>query len=75
VTHPVHRQAILNAVSKTGGRLYPVNERDLCLAQEQAARRGLYLEYSAAVALAALPHLTEETTFLVPITGTGLKDF
>lgn len=73
VTHPARRKAILEIVIKTGGRLYSISEKDISTTQIQVARTGLYLEYAAAVALAAAAHAKSDSRLLIPLTGSGLK--
>lgn len=74
VTQPVRAHEILSAVSRTGGRLYAIPEAEICDAHREAALRGLYLEFTAAVALAAVRQASQSSQILVPLTGSGLKN-
>ncbi|MCS6979618.1 MAG: pyridoxal-phosphate dependent enzyme [Flavobacteriales bacterium] len=74
VQRPARREQILDCVNKTGGRLYSVTELDLWKAWEKACKMGFYIEYTCAVALAALAQSPVYGDILVPLTGTGLKN-
>ena len=74
---PVRGRQILAAVRETGGAVLAVSDAETLRARDELARRGLYVEPTSAVAIAALLQLrdlikTEELTF-VPLTGSGLK--
>ncbi len=74
---PVRGRQILAAVRETGGAALAVSDEATLRARDQLARRGLYIEPTSAVAIAALPQLRgpigpEEIT-VIPLTGSGLK--
>lgn len=73
VTHPARRQAILQAITSTGGRLYPVPEGDILTTCRKAAHTGLFIEPTAAVALAAISQVIPGHKILIPLTGHGFK--
>jgi len=77
IARPVRGRQILAAVRATGGAVLAVDDEETLRARDELARRGLYVEPTSAVAIAALPQLrglmgTDETT-IVPLTGNGLK--
>ncbi len=74
---PVRGRQILAAVRETGGAVLAVSDEETLRARDELARRGLYVEPTSAVAIAALLQLRgligpEEIT-IVPLTGSGLK--
>jgi len=74
---PVRGRQILAAVREMGGAVLAVSDEATLRARDELARRGLYVEPTSAVAIAALPQLRgpigpEEIT-IVPLTGSGLK--
>jgi threonine synthase len=67
----------LAAVRETDGAVLAVDDGETLRARDELARRGLYVEPTSAVAIAALLQLRrligpEEIT-IVPLTGSGLK--
>ncbi len=77
IAQPVRGRQILAAVRETGGAVLAVSDEETLHARDQLARRGLYVEPTSAVAIAALRQLgdlikSEELT-IVPLTGSGLK--
>ena len=73
------RAEVLRAVRESGGAVVAVDEAEIVEALRGLARRGLYVEPTAAAAAAGLSRLQsagairpEETTVLV-LTGSGLK--
>jgi threonine synthase len=77
IVQPVRGRQLLAAVRETGGTVLAVSDEETLCARDELARRGLYVEPTSAVAIAALPRLRgligpEETT-IVPLTGSGLK--
>jgi threonine synthase len=76
---PTRVVEVLRAVRESGGRVVAVDEVEIVEALRALARRGLYVEPTAAAAAAGLTRLQtegaiqpEETTVLV-LTGSGLK--
>jgi threonine synthase len=67
----------LRAIRESGGAVVAVNDAEILAAQEALARRGLYVEPTAAVTVAALPHLKDRIAahelVVLPLTGHGLK--
>ena len=77
IAQPVRGRQILAAVRETGGAVLAVSDEATLRARDELARRGLYVEPTSAVAIAALLRLRsiiepEELT-VVPLTGSGLK--
>jgi threonine synthase len=77
IARPVRGHQVLAAVRETSGAVLAVSDQETLCARDELARRGLYVEPTSAVAIAALPQLrglmgTGETT-VVPLTGSGLK--
>jgi threonine synthase len=77
IARPVRGRQVLAAVRETGGAVLAVSDEESLRSRDELARRGLYVEPTSAVAIAALPHLrgiieVEEIT-VVPLTGSGLK--
>ncbi|MFQ5812629.1 MAG: threonine synthase [Anaerolineae bacterium] len=78
IAQPVRGRQILAAVRETGGAVLAVSDEETLRARDELARRGLYVEPTSAVAIAALLQLRgiigpEELT-VVPLTGSGLKN-
>ena len=77
IAQPVRGHQILAAVRETGGAVLAVSDDETLRARDQLARRGLYVEPTSAVAIAALLQLRRvigsEATTVVPLTGSGLK--
>ncbi len=77
VTRPSLGRYVLQALRETGGAVVAVEDADILAARRTLASRGLYVEPSAAAALAALPQLRAwigpgELSVLA-LTGHGLK--
>jgi threonine synthase len=74
---PVRGHQVLAAVRETGGTVLAVSDEETLRARDELAQRGLYIEPTSAVALAALPQLRGliglEGITIVPLTGSGLK--
>jgi threonine synthase len=76
IPEPVRGEQVLAAIAESGGTAVAVGEDELLDAHERLARRGLLVERTSAVALAALsrPGLVEAgERVVVAITGNGLK--
>ncbi len=77
IAQPVRGRQILAAVRETGGTVLAVSDEETLRARDELARRGLYVEPTSAVAIAALPQLRDlikdEELTVVPLTGSGLK--
>ncbi len=77
IRRPVRWKAILKAVRETGGTVLSVSEEEIIFAQRELAHQGLYVEPTAAVAVAGLKGVRErlgtESVTIVPLTGSGLK--
>ena len=74
---PVRDRQILTAVRETDGAVLAMSDDETLRSRDELARRGLYVEPTSAVAIAALLQLRgvigpEEIT-VVPLTGSGLK--
>lgn len=74
---PVRGRQILAAVRETGGAVLAVSDEATLRARDELALRGLYVEPTSAVAIAALLQLRDliglEEITVVPLTGSGLK--
>jgi len=74
---PVRGGQILAAVRNTGGAVLAVSDEATLRARDELALRGLYVEPTSAVAIAALLQLRDligpEELTVVPLTGSGLK--
>ena len=79
VAKPPRLAQMLEALSESGGAATVVSEVEIESARHTIAQRGLYIEPTSAVPLAALSRLTErgmiadDERVLVPLTGSGLK--
>lgn len=77
ISHPLRGGEILAAVRETDGQVLAVPDEETLASRDALARRGLYIEPTSAVAVAALAHLRsvigrDEIT-VVPLTGSGFK--
>ena len=71
---PVRGKQIIAAVRESGGEVLAVGEEDIRRALRQLLAMGLFVEPTAAVAVAALARLERFAgTVVVPLTGSGLK--
>ena len=79
ILYPARGAQVLAAVRATGGAIFCAGEEEILAARNQLARRGFYVEETAAAALAVLPDLGELLSgsagepIVVPLTGHGLK--
>ena len=77
VTQPSLGAYVLQIVRESGGAVLAVDDADILAARQALARRGLYVEPSAAATVAALPQLRErigpQELTVLPLTGHGLK--
>jgi threonine synthase len=77
IRRPVRWKAIMKAIRETGGSVVTVSESEILAAQRELAHQGLYVEPTAAVAVAGLKGVRErlgtESVTIVPLTGSGLK--
>jgi len=75
IREPIRRREVLEAVRATEGEMLAVTDEETLQARDIIARRGLYVEPTSAVAVAALkqlsPHL--EGVNVISLTGSGLK--
>jgi threonine synthase len=77
IARPLRGREILAAVRESGGQVLAVPDEETLVGRDVLARRGLYIEPTSAVAVAALTHLrpiigADEIT-VVPLTGSGFK--
>ena len=81
ICQPTWGEQILAAVRDTGGAVLAVSDKETLSAHRHLARRGLYVEDSSAVAVAALSHLPRlgqaaaDKPLVVIVTGHGLKTY
>lgn len=77
VTRPALGSYVLQAVRETGGAVVTVEDSDILAARQALARRGLYVEPSAAAGVAALRQIRQwiepGSLTVLPLTGHGLK--
>ena len=79
VAAPPRMAQMLEAIRESGGAAGVVSEAEIASAHVSIAKRGLYIEPTSAVPLAALRRLVERGQLadgervLVPLTGSGLK--
>jgi threonine synthase len=79
ISQPALGTQVLEAVRATQGAVVTVTEEELKKTHSQLARRGLYVEETSALPVAALAGLGEqlcasaEEAVVVPLTGHGLK--
>lgn len=75
---PVRGREILAALRETNGGAFRVGDVDVRAAREQLAQRGLLVEPTSAVPVAALKQIRAhlgraDADILIPLTGSGLK--
>lgn len=75
IVRPVRWRQILKAIWETAGTVGIVSEEEILHAQKELAHQGLYVEPTAAVAVAFLKKLKPQRgeLILLPLTGSGLK--
>lgn len=75
VARPVHGAEILRTLRATGGAALRVSEDEILAAQQELRRRGLLVEPTAAVPVAALLRAGAQLPgrVVIPLTGSGLK--
>ena len=80
VSRPPRLAQMLDAVRESGGAAAVVSEQEIASAQQSMAERGMLIEPTSAVPLAALRRFVERGMLadgervLVPLTGSGLKN-
>jgi threonine synthase len=79
IARPVRGVEVLGAIRESGGVALAVGEGEIEDAQNELARRGLFIEPTSAVAVGGLKRLIKqgvihpEELTIVPLTGSGLK--
>lgn len=75
IREPIRGREVLEAVRATGGAMLAVTDEETLQARDIIARRGLYVEPTSAVAVAALKQLSPrlEGVTVISLTGSGLK--
>jgi threonine synthase len=77
IARPAWGRHALNAVRETGGAVLTVSDEEILAARGMLAKRGLYVEPTAAVPVAALvrwrEHFHPHDLIVLPLTGHGLK--
>jgi threonine synthase len=75
---PARGREILHAIGETGGFALAVRDDDIIAARRALAHRGLFVEHTSAVPVAALPtvraRLPDNAAVLIPLSGSGLKE-
>jgi threonine synthase len=74
---PVRGKAVMQAMSDSGGAAFRVTDEAILEARDTLAARGLFVEPTSAVPIAAFDRIREhaghDATLLIPLTGNGLK--
>lgn len=73
IREPVRGREVLEAVRATGGAMLAVTDEETLQARDVLARRGLYVEPTSAVRVAALKQLSPGGITVISLTGSGLK--
>ncbi|MFQ6014766.1 MAG: threonine synthase [Anaerolineae bacterium] len=77
IAHPVRSAEVLEAIRETGGTAITVGDEEALDTRDRLARKGLYVEPTSAVAVAALRQLHDlieaSQITVIPLTGSGLK--
>jgi threonine synthase len=75
IGEPTRGGEVLEAVRATEGEMLAVTDEETLQARDMIARRGLYVEPTSAVAVAALKQLSprSEGVTVISLTGSGLK--
>ena len=77
VNQPVRGKEVLATIRNTGGAAIRVDEESILQARSALAKRGLIVEHTSAVTVAALPqimaHLEADAKVVCCLTGNGLK--
>jgi threonine synthase len=77
IANPPLIDAMWAAVRKTNGRVVAIPENEISQAQAELARRGFWVEPTAALSYAALPHIeplpAPNDTVILLLTGHGFK--
>ena len=77
VALPTRGREILAAIRSTGGSALRVEDGDILRAKDMLTKRGLLVEPTSAVPVAALEqarvHLNRDAEIVIPLTGSGLK--
>ncbi|MBZ0293543.1 MAG: pyridoxal-phosphate dependent enzyme [Anaerolineae bacterium] len=73
ITQPVRNQAVLAAIYESEGGALRVADGDILAAKTALNQRGLIVEPTSAVPVAALLRAKIEGTVVIPLTGSGLK--
>jgi threonine synthase len=73
IREPIHGREVLEAVRATEGGILAVTDEETLQARAIIARRGLYVEPTSAVAVAALKQLSPGNVTVISLTGSGLK--
>jgi threonine synthase len=75
---PARAQEILHALRESDGFALTVEDEAIRAARKALAHRGLFVEHTSAVPVAALPAVRAElgrtASILVPLSGSGLKE-
>ncbi|GAB5490468.1 MAG: threonine synthase [Phototrophicaceae bacterium] len=77
VNQPVRGKEVLATIRNTGGASFRVDEASILQARQALAEKGLIVEHTSAVTVAALPqvmaHVGENAKVVCCLTGNGLK--
>jgi len=75
IENPPRIKQILDIVEETGGDIVVVGEGEIVDAMKKLHRSGFYVEPTSAAAVAALDRITiaQNSSVVVPLTGSGLK--
>jgi len=73
IREPIRGREVLEAVRATEGEILAVTDEETLQARDIIAKRGLYVEPTSAVAVAALKQLSPRLSTVISLTGSGLK--
>ncbi len=78
IASPARGREMLRALRESNGFPLAVSDEDVITARKTLAQRGLFVEYTSAVTVAALKEvrsrLPANSTILIPLSGSGLKE-
>ncbi|MGQ4913171.1 MAG: threonine synthase [Candidatus Asgardarchaeia archaeon] len=81
ITKPIRIKSIVNAIKGSNGNVITVSENEIISALKQITKKGILIEPTSAVTLAAYTKLVNEgiidkkDSVVIPLTGSGLKAY
>ena len=73
IDQPVRKEALITAVTQTGGRVIAVGNEEIRNAQRKLITMGVWAEPTGAVAMAGHMQVGDDDDALVVVSGHGLK--